>query len=285
MKKPKVFVVVGATCSGKTAYAVKLAKKVGGEVISADSRQVYRGLDLGSGRVTKKEMAGVPHHLLDVASPKRVFTVSNFRSLTEKKMREIVARGKTAIIAGGTGFYIQAVVDGLVLPAVAPDKELRATLAKLPTEQLFARLKKLDYKRAKTIDAKNPARLIRAIEIATQLGQVPKLKKSKSSPYDFELIGLKIDQDKLNAKIKTRLAERLKKGMIAEVKNLHAAGLSWQRLEALGLEYRYVARYLQDKITKSEMIAQLEQAIIQYSKRQLTWFKRDRRIKWVEIEG
>ena len=121
MKKPKVFVVVGATCSGKTAYAVKLAKKVGGEVISADSRQVYRGLDLGSGKVTKKEMAGVPHHLLDVASPKRVFTVSNFRSLTEKKMREIVARGKTAIIAGGTGFYIQAVVDGLVLPAVAPN--------------------------------------------------------------------------------------------------------------------------------------------------------------------
>jgi tRNA dimethylallyltransferase len=291
--KPKVYVIVGPTASGKTAYSIKLAKKVGGEIISADSRQVYKGLDIGSGKVTKKEMAGIPHHLLDVASPKKVFTVSDFKKLADKKIKEIIARGKTPIIVGGTGFYIQAVVDDLVLPEVPPDKKLRANLEAKPPSELFAMLKKLDPIRAQEIDSKNPRRLIRAIEIAKALGKVPplnsprdpiSLREKRSLPelseYNFEFIGIKMDQEKLNKKIYQRLVERLRKGMVAEVKKLHEGGVSWRRLEELGLEYRYIALFLQNKITKPEMVEQLYRQIIKYSKRQLTWFKRDKRIIW-----
>jgi tRNA dimethylallyltransferase len=295
--KPKIYVIVGPTASGKTAYSIKLAKKVGGlpgqgEIISADSRQVYKGLDIGTGKVTKKEMAGIPHHLLDVADPKKVFTVADFQKLAQQKIEEIIKRGKTPIIVGGTGFYIQAVVDNLVLPEVAPDKKLRAHLKVKPPSELLVMLKKLDPVRAKTIDTKNPRRLIRAIEIAKALGRVPTLGSRTSGSlevrlhgpeYDFEIIGLKVNQEELNKKIHTRLLARLKHGMIAEAKRLHEDGLSWKRMEELGLEYRYLARFLQNKITKAEMIEQLEKAIINYAKRQMTWFKRDQRIKWLKI--
>ncbi len=294
--RPQIYVIVGPTASGKTAYSIKLAKKVGGEIISADSRQVYKGLDIGSGKVTKKEMAGIPHHLLDVISPKKVFTVSDFKKLADKKIKEIIARGKTPIIVGGTGFYIQAVVDNLVLPEVEPNKKLRSELSKKTPAQLFAMLKKLDSARAKTIDSQNPVRLIRAIEIAKKLGKVPELRSPTSrepevglrnSQYDFEIIGIKIDQEKLNKKIYKRLVERIKSGMVAEVKKIHQNGVSWKRLENLGLEYRHVSRFLHPpaggKITKQEMIEQLYREIVKYSKRQLTWFKRDKRIRWQEL--
>ncbi len=282
MKLSKIYVIVGPTASGKTGYSIKLAKKVRGEIISADSRQVYKGLNIGSGKVTKKEMAGVPHHLLDVVSPKKVFTVSDFKKLTDQKIKEIIARGNTPIIVGGTGFYIQAVVDNLVLPEVGPNKELRAKLGKKTPAQLFAMLKKLDPARAKTIDSKNPVRLIRAIEIAKKLGKVPLLRQGFKgrATYDFEIIGIKIEQEELNKKIRARLLARLKRGMIAEVKKIHQSGVSWKRLEQLGLEYRYVARYLQGKLGKDEMIEKLNQEIIKYSKRQMTWFKKDKRISW-----
>lgn len=289
---PKIYVIVGPTASGKTSYSIKLAKEVNGEIISADSRQVYKGLDIGSGKVTKREMAGIPHHLLDVASPKRIFTVADFQRLANKKIKEIIARGKTPIIVGGTGFYIQAVVDNLVLPDVGPDKKLRAKLGKKTPAQLFAMLKKLDPKRARTIDSQNPVRLIRAIEIAKALGSVPPFNFSrrslpKLSEYDFEIIGLKVEQEELNKKIHDRLLERFKRGMIAEVKKIHQSGVSWKRLEQLGLEYRYVARFLHPpagrKMSKQEMTEQLYREIIKYSKRQMTWFKRDKRIKWREL--
>lgn len=291
--RPKIYVIVGPTASGKTAYSIKLAlagqaKNIGYEIISADSRQVYRGMDIGTGKVTKKEMTGIPHHLLDVADPKKVFTVSDYQKLAKQKIEEIIARGNTPIIVGGTGFYIQAIVDDLVLPTVPPNKKLRASLEAKPSSELFAMLKKLDPRRAREIDAKNPARLIRAIEIAKALGKVPEL-RSRISLHEkrllnsFEIIGIKINQEKLNKKIHQRLVERLKHGMIAEVKKLHAEGLSWKRMEELGLEYRYLARFLQGKITKPEMLEQLEKEIIKYSKRQMTWFKRDKKIRWIKI--
>jgi len=289
--KPRIIVIIGPTASGKTAYSIKLAKKIGGEIISADSRQVYRGLDIGSGKVTKKEMAGIPHHLLSVANPKKVFTVSDFQKLAKKKIEEIIKRGKTPIIVGGTGFYIQAITDNLVLPEVAPNKKLRQELSKKSSDQLFAILKKLDSRRAKEIDSKNPVRLIRAIEIAKALDKVPLLRQARlpdgqgfagQAFYDFEIIGIKIDQEKLNEKIYKRLMERLRHGLITEVKKLHEQGVSWKRMEELGLEYRYLARFLQAKITREEMIKQLYSEIIRYSKRQMTWFKRDKRITWIE---
>jgi len=290
-KKSKVIVVVGPTASGKSDYAVKMAKihmglncpwgPIGGaEIVSADSRQVYKGLDIGSGKITKKEMQGVPHHLLDVASPKRTFTVSQYQNLAKQKIKEIIARGHTPIIVGGTGFYIQSIVDDLALPAVKPNPILRKKLEKKSLADLVAMLKKMDPARLKNIDAKNPVRLIRAIEIATVLGKVPKLKK-KPSLYEFEMIGITWPDEDLKERIKTRLHARLKQGMVAEVKKLHDSGVSWKRLEDLGLEYRYVALFLQNKISKLAMIESLEKEIWHYAKRQMTWFKRDKKIKWL----
>ncbi len=286
--KPKVLVILGPTASGKSALAVKLARKLNGEIISADSRQVYRGLDIGSGKVTRAEMKGVPHHLLDVADPKRQFSVARYQKLANQKIKEILKRGKLPIICGGTGFYLQAVVDGLVLPSVPPDRKLRKQLAVKSPAELFAKLQKLDPARAKIIDPKNPHRLIRAIEIAKELGRVPPKHRPsgrKDGAYDFVQIGLNPEPEILKKKIGSRLAQRLKQGLVSEVKGLHDKHrLSWRRLEALGLEYKFVALYLQGKLTKKELTTQLETAIWHYAKRQLTWFKRDHRIHWIKNE-
>ena len=281
LEKPTIIVILGPTASGKTALSIEVAKKISGEIISADSRQVYKGLNLGTGKVTKKEMAGIPHHLLDVASPKSKFTVAKYQKLAHQKILEILKKGKVPIIVGGTGFYIQSIIDGLNLPAVPPNKSLREKLSQKSTPELFALLKKLDSKRAGTIDRQNPARLIRAIEIAKALGHVPKL-QTTNSPFNFVQIGLKTKPNELDQKIKERLLARMKQGLLAEVKKLHRAGLSWQRMEELGLEYRYLAYFLQNKKSKEKALAELEQEIRHYAKRQMTWFKRDSRITWFD---
>ncbi len=280
--KQKLLVIVGPTASGKSALAVKLAKQFNGEIISADSRQVYKGLDIGTDKITKKEMQGVPHHLLDVASPRRVFTVADFKRLAERKIKAISRRGKLPILCGGTGLYIRFVTDDVILPAVPPDKKLRARLAKKPVAELAAMLKKLDPERFQTIDVKNPVRLIRAIEIVKALGKVPPAKPTGYSNYDLQIIGIKMAKDKLAKNIYKRLIRGLKRGMVAEAAKLHRRGLSWKRMEALGLEYRYLARFLQGKISKTQMTQELYKEIVQYAKRQMTWFRKDQRIKWVK---
>lgn len=277
--KPKVLVILGPTAVGKSDLAVEIARQYNGEVISADSRQVYTGLDIGTGKITKKEMQGVPHHLLDVVNPKKVYSVELWKKHTELAIKDIISRGKLPIICGGTGFYIQSIVDNITLPDVPANKNLRKELSLKTTDELFVLLKKLDPKRAKNIDAKNPVRLIRAIEIAQTLGNVPKAKKVNSK-YEFIQIGLTLPLNVLREKIHTRLITRMKKGMLAEAKNLHVEGLSYKRMEALGLEYRHLARYLQKKITKKEMLNRLTIEIGQYARRQMQWFKRDDRIKW-----
>lgn len=279
--KIPLLVIVGPTASGKTGLAIKLAKERNGEVISADSRQVYKGLDIGTGKVTEQEMDGIKHHLLDVADPKKVFSVSDFQRLGKEAIVDIYNRGKHPIIAGGTGFYIQALVDGLILPEVPPNKMLRKKLEKMTLQSLQNELKKIDKKRYDTIDKNNPVRLIRAIEIANAIGQVPNLKSNQI--YDPKFIGISIEPEKLKKNIHDRLLARMNIGMIDEVRKLHENGLSWKRMEALGLEYRYIARFLQGKLSESEVMKQLETAINQYAKRQMTWFRRDKRVEWTKI--
>lgn len=279
--KIPILVIVGPTASGKTGLAIKLAKERNGEVISADSRQVYKGLDFGTGKVTNEEMNGIKHHLLDVADPKKVFSVSDFQKLGRSAITEIHSRGKLPIVAGGTGFYIQALVDGLVLPEVPPNKTLRKRLERLSLPELLSELKALDEQRLLTVDTKNPVRIIRAIEIAEALGKVPPL-KSKTN-YEPKFIGISIEPEQLKVNIHNRLLARMKLGMVDEVRRLHENGLSWKRMEALGLEYRYIARFLQGKLSENEMLEQLETAINQYAKRQMTWFRRDKRVEWVKM--
>ncbi len=283
---PKIIVILGPTATGKSDLAVKIALKHNGEIISADSRQVYTGLNIGTGKITKKEMCGIPHHMLDVVSPQKIFSVAEWQLQTKKKIQNILERNKLPIICGGTGFYIQSIVDNIVLPEVPPDTKLREKLKNKSPEYLFSLLKKIDPERAETVEKQNPVRLIRAIEIATALGQVPKLRTASETPhYDFLQTGLTLPEDVLRKNIEKRCLSRMKKGMVAEAKKLHARGLSWKRMHSLGLEYRYLSEYLQKKISKAELIAHIQTGNWQYAKRQMTWFKRDARVHWVDASS
>jgi tRNA dimethylallyltransferase len=276
----KLVVIVGPTSSGKSALAVRLAKKFGGEIVSADSRQVYKGMDIGTGKITKREMRGIPHYLLDVASPKRKFTVVQYRQLALYAIARISQRGKIPFLVGGTGFYIQAVVDGITIPEVPPDWKLRRALEKKSAEELFAMLKALDPERAKTIESKNKRRLVRAIEIIKKTKKrVPRIQKT--FPFTVLMIGIKKSKTELKKLIKKRLLERLKRGMVSEAKGLRKSGLSWKRLEEFGLEYRLMSHYLQGKISYQQMRERMQKEIEHYAKRQMVWFKRDKRIHWV----
>lgn len=278
MKKPKALVIVGPTATGKSDLAVRLAKKLKGEVISADSRQVYKGLNIGSGKITKAEMKGVKHHLLDVADPKKQFSASDYKHLGRQALGEIIKRNKLPIIVGGTGFYIDTLTGRTSFTDVPPNKKLRKRLETKSAEELFALLKDKDPKRAKTIDSNNKVRLIRALEIAAALGSVPQTKPEKL-PYDFIYIGLTLGKEVLEKNVLVRLKKRTP-GMITEAKKLHKEGLSWKRMEELGLEYRYLARLLQNKLTKQEFEAELYAEIKKYAKRQMTWFKANKHIRW-----
>lgn len=280
--KKKLIVILGPTASGKSELAIKLAKKFDGEIVSADSRQVYRGMDIGTGKVTKKEMGGIPHYLSDVASPKRKFTVAQYRKLALKAINKIFKKGKIPIVCGGTGFYIQAVVDGIVIPEVKPDWQLRLNLNKLKTEELFNKLQKLDPGRAKTIERKNRRRLIRALEIIIKTKKPVPLLKKRPLPYPVLILGVKREKEELERLIEKRFLKWLKQGLLKEVKNLRKSGLSWKRIEELGIHYRVVARYLQNKLSYQQMIESSIKEIQNYAKRQLTWFKRDERIYWVK---
>jgi len=278
----KLIAIVGPTASGKSDLAVQLAQKYNGEIISADSRQVYKGMDIGSGKITQTEMMGIPHHLLDMASPKRKFTVSQYQKLAFKTIKQIHSRGKLSILVGGTPFYVYSVVDNYIFPEVKPDAKLRTQLEKLSIEQLLQKLQKLDPGRAESIEQKNKRRLIRALEIVITTHQpVPKLQKNNPL-FDVLILGIKKSPEDLKKRIHKRLLKRLNEGMIQEIKRLHASTISWKRLEEFGLEYRYIAQYLQQKISYQEMQQTLEKATNDFSRRQMVWFKKDPRIQWVK---
>lgn len=282
-KTPKIIVVLGPTASGKSDLGVELAIEFNGEVISADSRQVYTWLDIGTGKITKSEMKGVPHHLLDVSPPEKIFTVADFKRLGEEAIKSILEKGKLPIICGGTGFYIEALLGETSIPEVLPNPELRKELEDKNAEELFDILQKLDPERAETIDAKNKRRLVRAIEICKELGKVPKIPNGKSqitNKFQILKIGIKVPDEELKKRINIRLEKRIEIGMIEEAEKLHKDGLSYERMRELGLEYGALVDFLDNKITKEEMVARLQTEIWQYAKRQMTWFKRDTEIKW-----
>ena len=278
-KKPKIIVICGPTATGKTSLSIDIAQQYNGEVISADSRQIYIGLDIGSAKVTFEEMDGIPHHMIDIADPKEIFSVQQFVSMASESINRILSHEKTIIICGGTGMYIDSLIHGTQFPAVAPNPELRAKLEQKSTRELYSLLQKKDSRRAKTIDSENPVRLVRALEVIDALGAVPKTKKT--SRYNALYIGLDIPKEELNERIKQRIIDRFEnQGMLQEAIDLHKNGLSYERMESLGLEYRYMARHLQNTISYDEMVSELTTKTIQFAKRQRTWFKRNKKIHW-----
>lgn len=279
----KVLVIVGPTASGKSALGVELARVLGGEIISADSRQVYRELNIGTGKITKREMKGVPHHLIDVASPKRVFSAGDYVKTARAAIDSISRRGKLPIVVGGTGFYIDSLLNRVSLPNVPPNPRLRAILNKKTAAELFRVLKKLDPKRAKMMDTpserNNTVRLIRALEVA----------KSKDSPrqnygpqYDVLWLGVTIPDNQLRAKIDSRLKQRIRKGMVQEARNLKRKGVSLKRMRELGLEYRSLARLLSGEIDTKQLEAELQSDIWRYARKQIGYWKRNKGIHWYD---
>ena len=267
--KLKIIVILGQTATGKSNLAVKFAKKIDGEIISADSRQVYNGLDIGTGKITKKEMRGIPHHLLDVINPKCKFTVTEYQKRAIYAIAEIIKKDKTPIICGGTGLYIDSITKGIIFPEVPPNIKLRKKLLRKDATALFYELQKLDQKRAKNIDRNNKVRLIRAIEIAKALGKVPKITE-KTPPYEFIKIGLYLPPDKLKKKVEQRVKKMFRSGLLNEIKKLKQVRVSDKRLKEFGFEYH--------NPTPEKVISET----LKYAKRQMTWFKRDKEIRWLD---
>lgn len=272
LKREKVVAIIGSTATGKSDLAVELALLFNGEVVSADSRQVYCGLNIGTGKITEKEMRGVPHHLLDVADLEITFSADNYKMLALPIVSEIHLRGRLPIICGGSGLYVRTLLSGIELPKVPPNDELREELSTWDTEDLIGELRVLDPVRTKEIDPKNRHRLIRAIEIAKAIGHISPLKES--APYDVLYIGLTLPSAELYERIHNRLITRLQNGMIEEVEKLVENGISHTHLQALGLECKYISLYLTKELSKDQMIVRLEMEINHYAKRQMTWFKK-----------
>ena len=278
MNKPKVLVLLGPTASGKTALGVRLALRYKGEIVSADSRQVYKGMDIGSGKDLGEYKVGkkvVPYHLIDVVSPNTEFNLAKYQKLALKAMADIIKRGKLPIIVGGTGLYLQALVDNYRLSSVKPDLGKRRELEALSREELFQRLEKLKPDFAHKLnnsDKNNPRRLVRYLEI---LEQGSSLEMKKESPYDFLILGLTYPDEVLRERIIKRINNRLEQeDMLGEVKRLHAEGVSWRRLLSFGLEYKFLSQYLLEKLDYESMLQKLSDASYRFAKRQKTWFKR-----------
>ena len=278
----KLVVILGTNASGKSDLGIRLAEHFGGEVVSADSRQVYRGLDLGSGKITPAQAARVKHHLIDVAEVSAYYSLAQYQRAAYHAIDSLSGAGKLPFLVGGTGLYVSAIVEGYQLVDVPPNDPLRAELESRPLPELLERLEKSDPDAAGRIDKSNRRRLIRAIEIAAA-GHAHSAAHKNSPRYDCLQLGLTWPREILVERIETRLRERLANGMIDEVAGLRSCGVSDFRLDRLGLEYRYIARYLRGELrTLDDLRTQLGIAIRQFAKEQLTWFKRDSRIIWLD---
>lgn len=276
--KPKLIVIEGTTASGKSGLGVELAAHYGGEIISADSRQVFRGLDLGSGKITPEETMGVPHHLIDVVSPNAFYSMHDFQRMAYEAIDDVLARGKIPFLVGGTGLYIASVTEGYVMSSIEPDLEYRAHLETMETPKLYEML--LALRPDVQVDPKNRNRVMRLLE---RIHAGDDLTPRKAPRYDVLKLGVTWPRPELCRRIDERLARRMDEGMEEEVRSLMDGGATPEFLDKLGLEYRYLYRYLAGMLTKEEMLDELNRAIKRFAKRQMVWFRKDKSIIWLNM--
>ena len=275
---PKLIVIEGTNASGKSSLGVKLASRFNGEIVSADSRQVFRRLDLGSGKITPEEMNGVPHHLLDVRAPGEFFSMADFQRLAYEAIDGILSRDRVPFLVGGTGLYVDAVADGYNLSEKAPDLGLRARLETYETPELYEMLKQQIPDTE--IDPRNRHRVMRALERLEADDYHP---VGKTPRYELLKLGVTWPREILKQRIDERLEKRLDEGMVDEVRALLDEGVSEEFMVKLGLEYKYLTWYLTGKIGYEQMVEELGNAIKKFAKRQMTWFRRDPRIHWLDM--
>ncbi|WP_239027878.1 tRNA (adenosine(37)-N6)-dimethylallyltransferase MiaA [Geomonas subterranea] len=281
---PNLLVILGATASGKTRLGVELAKRLDGEILSADSRQVYRGMDIGTGK-DLHEYQGIPYHLIDVAPPGHEFNLFQFQRLFLESFADVTRRGRLPVLVGGSGMYLDCVLRGYRLTEVPEDPALRRELAPLSMPELAERLTRANPRLHNSTDLTDRSRLVRAIEIAEYRGGVEE-PWPDIAPFT---IGIRWERAQLRERITRRLKERLEAGMVDEVRRLHEAGTGWDKFEFYGLEYRYLARHLKGELTHNDMFQKLNSAIHDFAKKQENWFKRMQShgtvIHWVEGAG
>ena len=291
MKQPLI-ILTGPTASGKTALSVELAKRIGGEIISADSMQVYRHMDVGSAKVTVEEMDGVPHHLINVLEPQDSFNVVTFQEMAKEAMQKICSNGHIPIVAGGTGFYIQALLYDIDFTDNDGDMEYRHQLEELANEQsaevLHAMLREVDPPSAEAIHANNVKRVIRALEFYKKTGQRisdhNEEERQKESPYNFAYYVLNMDRAALYNRIDLRVDKMLEAGLEEEVKKLKAMGCTRDMVSMQGLGYKEILDYLNGELSLEEAVYILKRDTRHFAKRQLTWFKREKEVTWVTQE-
>ncbi len=285
---PKIIVIVGPTASGKTDLAIRLAKKNNGEIISADSRQIYKGMDIGTAKPLKSERIKIKHHLIDIKNPDKNYTVSQYKKDCLIAIKKIIKREKIPILVGGTGLYIKAVVDNLEIPEIKPDLRLRNKLEKelklKGLNHLYQKLIKLDPEAAYIIDSKNPRRIIRALEITLKTEKpFSQQRKTGKKLFNCLKIGITLPKEKLREKINKRVDKMLKNGLMKEVKNLiNKYPVENPIFDAIG--YREIINYLRGKISLDETTALIKRNTWKYAKRQMTWFKKDKEIYWIKNE-
>ena len=281
MSLPRIVCIVGPTSSGKTSLSLALAKAFSGEIVNADARQLYRGFDVGTGKPSLVERAGIPHHLFDEDSMTQI-TVSEWREKALVRIREIVSRGRLPILVGGTGLYFQALIDNLSIPEVPPQTELREELSRLSLSELVDRLRATDPEALTVVDLKNPRRVIRALEVALTTGQSFVDTRQKGSLLvDALQIGIERTREELYARAETAVDEMLSRGWVEEVRGLFAQGFSKTSPAMSAIGYRELTDVVESRSTLDEAVPNIKRATRNYIKRQITWFKRDERIEWV----
>lgn len=286
-----LIIVAGPTAVGKTDLSIRLAKKVGGEIISADSMQVYRHMDIGSAKVTKEEMSGVPHHLIDILEPTEEFNVVIFQKMAKQALAGIYERGHIPIIAGGTGFYIQALVYDIDFMENDSDcglrTELEQTAAKMGAEYMHQMLQDIDSVAAEQIHTNNVKRVIRAIEFYKMTGkrisEHNETEKKRKSPYHFFYYVLNTDRKILYNRIERRVDQMVKEGLIEEVQGLANMGCNRNMVSMQGLGYKEILDYLEGRCSLEEAIYTLKRDTRHFAKRQITWFKREKNVRWLNL--
>ncbi|MGM0846670.1 MAG: tRNA (adenosine(37)-N6)-dimethylallyltransferase MiaA [Bacillota bacterium] len=290
-QKEKLIVLIGPTAVGKTAASIHLAKKFNGEIISGDSMQIYKSMDIGTAKVTEEEMEGIPHHLIDIKEPQESFSAAEFQELVRKKITEIHSRGKLPLIVGGTGLYIQSAIFDYQFTDTPGDEEYRRTLEKeaedLGNLGVHNKLAKVDPKAAESIHPNNIRRVIRALEILHCTGKaMSEYQENQNNEllYEVALVGLTMDRELLYSRIDYRVDLMMKQGLIQEVKTLFDKGIKdVQSIQAIG--YKEIYEYLEGKVTLEDAVDNLKQNSRRYAKRQLTWFRNKMDVKWFDMSS
>lgn len=289
--KPEVYVIGGPTASGKSKLAVELAKKINGEIISADSMQIYKEMNIGTAKITKEEMQGIKHYLIDIVSPNERYSVSNFKNDAELAIEEILKKGKTPIIVGGTGLYIDSLIYGIEFQDEEIDTEYREKLNKIAEneglEKLYNQAKEIDPEAMKKISINDKKRIIRVLEIYHKTGKTKTEQeiesRKKELKYNFKVFAIDMDREKLYSRIEKRVDMMVDEGLIDEVKGILEKYNQFPTAMQ-GLGYKETVEYLQNKISKEEMIEKIKKETRHYAKRQLTWFRKNKTTIWLDGE-